>query len=88
MTCKYRPYYEYKPTRENFMDDEMSEEDVARNIELLVDDLTEHFSAIGGMVEFSSEKVISITTDLTEEECDTAVTGYLNNLKLFAKKLP
>lgn len=86
MVYKYQPYYQYKPTRENFMVGELSQEEVERNKELLIDDLTNHFSEIGGLVETVADGVISITTELSQDQCDDIVKSYLSSLYLFAHK--
>lgn len=88
MTFKYQPYYDYKPTQSNFMTDELTQEEVDRNKRLLADDLKNHFSDIGGAVDISTDGVISITTHITQEECDEIVAGYLSSLHLFARKVP
>src|SRR5690606_23367959 len=82
MTFKYLPYYEYKPTISDPLLDELSQEDIDRNMRLLVDDLKSHFSEIGGSAESSADGVISITTELTQDECDEVVAGYLSSLHL------
>ena len=87
MTFKYQPYYEYKPTQSNFIVDELTQEEVERNKRLLADDLCNHFNEIGGAVDISTDGVISITTHVTQKECDDIVAGYLSSLHLFARKV-
>lgn len=84
---KYKPYYKFNPTIKNFMDDQLSPEDVAKNIVLLVENLTHYFSQVGGTVNITSNCVITITTHLTQNECDDIVKNHLNDLKLYAEKM-
>ena len=84
----YEIYYLYKPTTSNPLLDELSKEEVERNISLLIDDLGNHFAEIGGFVESPSNGVISITADIAQKECDKIVEGYLSHLYLLAKKVP
>ncbi len=87
MTFKYRIYYKYKLSKSNFMDDELSQEDIERNKELLLSDLVGHFEEVGGVVELSNDGVISINTSLSRKECDDVVAGYLSGLHLLAHKV-
>jgi hypothetical protein len=88
MAFKYQVYYEHKANRLDFMEDELSDEEVARNRSLLLDDLRNHFDETGGAVEISSDGVIAITTSLSYEECSDVLAGYLSSLHLRARKLP
>ncbi len=83
----YQIYYAYKPSISNPLLDELNQEEVGRNIGLLIDDLKSHFGDIGGSVDSSSNGFISITVDLTQKECDKIIKGYLSPLNLLAKKV-
>ena len=85
---KYRPYYHYNgPTIREPLLDQLSEDEVERNLLLLVEDLKNHFKEIGGDVEELEDGVILINVDLSKKECDDIVGGYLSNLHLFANKM-
>lgn len=83
----YQIYYKYKPNISNPLIDELNNEEVARNIRLVVDDVKNHFSEIGGSVESSENSIISITVDLTQKECDKIIEYYLLDLQLLAVKV-
>ena len=51
MKFKFLPVYKYNLKKFNFMDQELSSEEVERNNRLLADDLLTHFSKTGGTVE-------------------------------------
>lgn len=88
MGFKYQAYYKYDPNKYTFMLDELSEEQIALNMALLLGDLKSHFSKNDEAVELSLDGVISITTYLTQKQCDDVVAGYLSSLQLCANKLP
>lgn len=87
MKFNYQLYYKYMPTKSNFMDDELTQEEVERNKVLLIDDLKTHFSDLDNAVDVSSDGIISITTHLTQTECDKVLAGYLSSLHLLAYKV-
>ena len=87
-TYSYRPRYIYSgPTYSNPLLDELSEDEVERNVRLLAEDLRTHFGEINGVVEELRDGVIRISTDLTQRQCDDIVAGYLRNLYLVADKV-
>lgn len=86
-SLKYRPYYRYAPTTSNPLLDELNEEEVERNLRLLVDDLNSNFNETGGLITSSEEGVITLTSDLTEKECDEIVATCLSSLHLLADKI-
>lgn len=86
-TVKYRPYYKYKPTISNLLVDELSQEEVERNLRLLSDDLDNYFDEVEGAVLLHQDGVITITSYLTEKECDQIVAARLSALHLFADKI-
>lgn len=69
------------------MDDELTQEEVERNKVLLVDELKTHFGDVDDAVDVSSNGIISITTHLTQSECDNVVAGYLSRFHLLAQKV-
>lgn len=85
---KYRPRYQYNgPTLSHPLLDELSEDEVERNLRLFVEDLERHFEDMGGRVEALQDGIVSVTVDLTQRECDDIVAGYLRNLYLVADKV-
>ncbi|KZK31534.1 MULTISPECIES: hypothetical protein [Delftia] len=87
-TYSYRPYYSDKITsHEQFMQDELSEDEAAQVIEQLPFDLEHHFeegeaeiTCIGG--------ILRVTTDVPENECHHRVKQCLISRNLRADKLP
>ena len=84
---KYRPYYSYRPSVIDPLVEELSEEEVERNIRLLDDDLINSFEESEEAVISSENGVVAITSDLTEARCDEIMAKCLSGLHLFAEKL-
>lgn len=87
-THAYLPFYKFILDKYSFLEGELSQEDVEHNKYLLIEDATDQFNEIGGVVSVSAEGVVSITTHLTEKECDEIFKALLNKHQLFATKNP
>lgn len=87
-TFSYRPRYNYTgPTLSHPLLDELSEDEVERNLRLFADDLRTHFGEIGGVVDELQNGIVRISVDLTQRQCDEIVANYLRNLYLVADKV-
>ena len=86
---KYQPYYKYNgPTLSQPFREELSADDVKRNMSLFFDEIGAHFADVGATVEPVGDGFIGITADITQEDCDARVKRCLNSLDLFANKIP
>lgn len=90
---QYKPYYSYDgPTRSDPLRDELSPEEIERRMELFRKELPDYFDDLNAKIGFSpdisgtTDYVASITTDVSQGECDERVKRCLNNLDLFAEK--
>lgn len=86
-TFKYEPYYRFNgPTRADPLQEDLSTEEIRQRMELFTREIASHFEDISAQVEFAADGVLSVTTDLTQKDCDDRVKRCLNNLDLFARK--
>ncbi|WP_434026807.1 hypothetical protein [[Pseudomonas] boreopolis] len=86
---KYQPYYQYNgPTLSQPFLEELSADEVKRNIGLFFDEIGSYFADVGATVEPIGGGFIGITADITQDDCDERVKRCLNNLDLFANRVP
>lgn len=85
---KYKPYYYYNgPTHAEPLREELSADEVSRNMSLFFDEIGDYFKDVGATVEPVGDGFIGITSEITQEECDARVKRCLNNLDLYATKI-
>lgn len=86
-TYKYKPYYNYRgPTFSQPFRKELAAEKVEENIAFFFERLDSHFVGTDAVVIHDNAGTASVTTDLSEGECDEIVKGLLNYLDLYAHK--
>jgi hypothetical protein len=84
---KYQPYYEYNgPTKSDPFREELSADQIKRNMSLFFDEIGSCFSDVGATIEPVGGGFIGITADITQADCDARVKRCLNSLDLFANK--
>ncbi len=85
---KYQPYYKYDgPTHSQPFREELSTDEVDRNIELFFYEISDYFVDIQATVEQLEDGYVGITADITQEDCDERVKRCLNSLDLYAKRI-
>lgn len=84
-TYSYLPYYQ-GPTPANPMRDELSTDELEQKLEAFYSDVVTHFEDIGCTVKRNSVGLISITTEIPEQDCHEIVKGLLISLDLHADK--
>ncbi|RYA22844.1 hypothetical protein CRU96_10765 [Malaciobacter halophilus] len=86
---KYKPYYQYDgPTHSQPFRTELSLDNIQFNIEQFYSDLYNYFNDIEVNIEKEEDGFVSITADITQEDCDERVKNCLNSLDLFANRIP
>lgn len=84
---KYQPYYKFNgPTLSQPFREELSADDVTRNMSLFYNEIASYFEDVGATVEPIGNGFIAITADISQDECDARVKRCLNSLDLFASK--
>lgn len=88
-TYKYQPYYQYNgPTHSEPMREELSTEEAKQRLDLFIDEIGAYFENVGVQIETTIGGVVCVSTDLMQKDCDDRVKRCLNNLDLYAKKIP
>lgn len=81
----YMPYYQ-GPTPSNPMRDELSADEKEQKIAAFYADMETHFKDVGCTVKRNRVGLISVTTDMPEQDCHDIVKGLLISLDLRAHK--
>lgn len=85
---QYQPYYHYKGlTRSDPFPEELPPDEVSHRIRLFFEEIGNHFENVGAQIENIGNGTVSITTEITQAECDVIVKNCLNDLELYAKKI-
>ena len=85
-TYLYRPYYSNKiTTHEQFMRDQLSDEEAAQLIAQLPADLEHYFEEGEAQISIANG-ILHVKTDLSEKECHLRVAKCLTSLNLRAEK--
>jgi hypothetical protein len=86
---KYQPFYKYNgPTRSDPFREELSVEEVKYNIELFYNEIGSYFKNVRATIERHDNGFIEIDANITQADCDERVKRCLNNLDLFANRVP
>lgn len=85
---KYQPYYSYfGPSHSEPFREKLSADEIERRLELFFSEIGIFFDGIDAVIKTIDSDTISITTALTQQDCDARVKKCLNNLDLYAKKI-
>lgn len=85
-TYSYRPYCQTS-TPANPMLDELSIDEQEQKLEAFYADVVTHFEDVGCTVGRNSAGLVSVTTDMPEQECHEIVKRLLISLDLRADRL-
>ena len=85
-TYSYRPYYQ-GPSPANPMRDELSVDEQEQKLEAFYADVVTHFEDVGCTVGRNSVGLVSVATDMPEQQCHEIVKRLLISLDLRADRL-
>ena len=85
---QYQPCYHYKgPTRSDPFPEELMPDEVSHQIRLFFEKIGNYFEDVGAQIGNVGNGTVSITTEITQAECDAIVKNCLNEFHLYAKKI-
>jgi hypothetical protein len=86
-TFKYKPYYQYDgPSFSHPFREELLPEEVNERLRCFFEDIAHYFDE--NITIKKEGDLISISGEIKQENCDETVKKCLNDLDLFAKKIP
>lgn len=86
---KYQPYYQYDgPSHSQPWREELTAEEVDSNIEYFFDEVDRYFDDVEAEFERLPDNYVSITSEITQKDCDERVKQCLNSLDLYANRIP
>lgn len=86
-TFKYKPFYQYNgPTLKNPLREELSLGEAEKRIRCFFEEIEHYFEE--DITIKKEDDIALITGEIKQEDCDKAVRKCLNNLDLFANKVP
>lgn len=85
---KYKPFYSYNgPTLAEPFREELSEDEASLNVSRFFDEIEHHFADLEAIFEVDEDGIVSISADITRNDCDARVKRCLNSLDLYATKI-
>ncbi|VVN84250.1 hypothetical protein PS834_01353 [Pseudomonas fluorescens] len=83
---KYSAYYDHKLTRENFLREEISEEEIEKRICEFSKLISNHFEERNERASIGIDGIVNIETKLAEKDCNNVVALIAVGLDLLPKK--